>query len=304
MKNKAKRPRQPLADKILKQMQKEINKEIVDLTSVRAGRKHASDLQSTIANTKDLAALPPAHAAYAWVQNQLSIMAEQLLNFSALHRFQAILEKSDDLYQPLGPPMSPLTPSYHACWSLFDISVGMGRETLGSIAVAVNQKFGAHASFLDLARKMIDSRCSVYQVVSSTGNLITLKDLFSGKSVKARYASGYGGVPGELWYTRVLPPNDLEPDVHVVFNTPYNMYQTSAQGWQHYFERVVAKSKPDKRDIDFHLHMKYGPEPFYWPEYIFYSYYNHTENYILSKGLPDIPESLPHNDKYQSSRNW
>lgn len=304
MKKPVKRLRQPLADKILKQMQKEINKDIIDLSAVRSGRRQASDLQQTIASTEDLAALPPSHAAYAWVQNQLSVMAEQLLHFSTLHRFHTILEQSMELYTPEGPPMSPLTRSYYSCWSLFDVGIGIGRETLGSIAIAVNQRFGAHPSFIELAENMADSRCSIYQVLSTTGELITLKDLFSNEQFSARNASGYGGKPGEVWYTRILLPNDMEPGVHVVFNTPYIMYQTSAEGWQHYFERVIAKSKPDKQSVDYHRHMKYGPEPFYWPEYIFLSYINHTENHIFSKGLPDIPESLPHNDNYQHSRKW
>jgi len=285
-------------------MQKEINKDVVDLGAVREGRKQASDLQDTLKATDDLAALPPAYAAYIWVQNQLSIMVEQLLHFSSLHRFHNTLEKSADLYTPEGPPMSPLTKSYHTSWSMFDVGVGMGRETLGTIALAINRKFGAHPSFLELANQLIESRLGVYQIIDTTDDHIIFKDLYSNREFNACNASGYQGKSGEIWYTRMLPPNELDPGVYVVFNTPYIMHQTSAQSWLDYFDRVLAKSTMDKKDIDFNLHMKYGPEPFYWPEYIFHSYFNHTEGFILSKGLPDIPESLPHHEKYQSSRHW
>ncbi len=304
MKSIAGKPRQPLADKILKRMQKEINRDIIDLSAVRAGRKHASDLQQTIATEGDLAILPAAHAAYTWVQNQLSIMAGQLLAFDMLHRHRDIMERSEELYVPEGPPVSPLTRSYHSCWAVHDVGVGLNRETLGTIAIAINRKFGAHSTFIELAGKITESRYSVYQIIGSADALITMKDLFSGREFSARNASGYDGKAGEVWYTRVLAPNLLEPDVHVVFNTPYIMYQTSAEGWQRYFERVTAGASTNKRENHFHQHMKYGPEPYYWPEYIFQSYVNHTEGCIRAKGLPDIPESLPHHEKYQRSRDW
>lgn len=297
--------RQPIAIKVLKQLQKELKKNVIDLSAVRAGRKQAAELQNTIATAEDLTKLPPSYAAYVWVQNQITVMAEQLLALNALHRFADILEESSDLYEPLGPPISPLTPSYFSCWSQFDVGIGLGRESLGSIAIAVNRKFGAHQSFIELARNLVDSRCGIYQVLSTSGDgLVELRELWTNVVVNARNASGYGGSCGELWFVRTLPPSEVEPKVHVIFNTPYVLYQTSIDAWMQYFERVLSGVEDSKRAAKFELHMKYGSEPFYWTEYVFYSYFNHTSGSIIIKGIPDIPESLPHKDEYEQTRIW
>lgn len=60
---------------------------MVDLSSVRAGREQAADLQKTIVSAEELQKLPPCFAAYTWVQNQLSMLAEQLLDLPELNRF-------------------------------------------------------------------------------------------------------------------------------------------------------------------------------------------------------------------------
>ena len=144
----AKKIRQPLADKNLKRMQKEIKKEVIDLSAVRAGRKQAQDMQAAVKSTLDLAELPPAFAAYAWVQQQLSIMVEQLLCLKTLHRFNEILDEAENLYTPEGPPMSPLTPSYFNCWTMFDIGVGIGRETLACIINCYSSSGVRHNSLI------------------------------------------------------------------------------------------------------------------------------------------------------------
>ena len=172
MKKSAGKIRQPLADKVLRRMQKELKKDVVDLSAVREGRQHAKDLQKTIRDSLDLEGLPPAFAAYAWMQNQLSIMVEQLLSLTELRRFHEILSQSEELYTPSGPPMSPLTPSFHACWTTFDIGIGLGKETLGSIALAVHKRFGAHELFLNLARQLIESRNGVYQITGEHSGML------------------------------------------------------------------------------------------------------------------------------------
>ncbi len=304
MKPHTKKPRQPIADKILGRIQKELKKNTVDLAAVRIGRKQAANLQETVVTQEDLVALPKSLAAYMWVQNQLSVMVEQLLAFNALHRHHEILLYSQELYTPEGPPESPLTATYYSGWSMFDIGIGIGRESLGSIAIAVNKKLGAHDVFVKLAQNMVDSRCGIYRILYTDGDLIYLKEVWTETELTARNASGYNGKKGELWYARILPPNDMEPGVHVVFNTPYIMHQTSINAWLQYFERTLSSTSDSQRADEFQQHMKYGPEPYYWPEYVFYSYFNHTPSFIWAKGLPDIAESLPHKDQYQRTRTW
>ena len=79
---------------------------MIDLSSVRAGKKEAADLQATI-KADEFAELPPAYAVYVWVQNQITITAEQLLGLKAMYKFADVIEESQELYTPMGPPMSP-----------------------------------------------------------------------------------------------------------------------------------------------------------------------------------------------------
>jgi hypothetical protein len=304
MKTNYRRGRQPIADKVLKRIEKEVKRDVVDISAARAGRRQAREMQQTLESSFDLSELPLSFAAYAWTQQQLSLMCEQLLALQSLHRFHEILARAEELYEPEGPPISPLTRSFYSCWMMFDLGLGIGKETLGSIAFTVMQKYGAHEKFLELARHLLNSRNGVYQVLAVTDGLTTMKDLWSGDEFVARSSSGYHGEVREIWFTRALPPNDMEPDVHVIINTPYVMHQTSKQGWMEYFKRALVDSDKQHQARDLHLHMKYGDEPFYWPEYIFYSYVNHTDSFIWSKGLPDIAESLPHRDEYQKDRIW
>lgn len=303
MTTKHKTVRQPIADKVLKRLQKELKSKVIDLSIVRQGKAQAADLQKTVA-TDELAKLPPSYAAYAWTQNQISITAEQLLLLKPLRRFEEIIKESDEMYTALGPPMSPLTPSFHSGWSQFDLSIGLGKESLATIVNAVNRRLGAHESFIDLTNKLGDSYCSIHQVIDSDDQYVRLRELWTNAEVVARNVSGYLGKKGELWYARVLPPNDLEPGIHIVFNTPYVMYETTVKGWSDYFDRALDSSTQDSRKKDFQSHMKYGNNPFYWTEYVFESYVNHTDSFILSKGLPDLPQSLPHSGHYQQQLTW
>jgi len=49
--------------------------------------------------------------------------------------------------------------------------------------------------------------------------------------------------------------------------------------------------------------MKYGFGVNYWNEYIFLAYCNFISNAIFLKGVPDIPDSLPHKDLY-NEKHW
>ena len=64
--------RQPIADKVLQRIQREMKRDVIDLSSVRAGKKQTADLQATI-KADEFAELPPAYAVYVWVQNQITV---------------------------------------------------------------------------------------------------------------------------------------------------------------------------------------------------------------------------------------
>ena len=93
-------------------MKQHLHGKVVDLGDVIDGRAAAEQLQGTVATAEDLAAFDPAHAAYVYTQNQVSVMSEQLTALKEMAPFADIIAKAEDLYMPGGPPMSPLTGSY------------------------------------------------------------------------------------------------------------------------------------------------------------------------------------------------
>jgi hypothetical protein len=300
MANATKKARQPIADKVLKRLDRDAKAKVIDLSAVRASRKQVADLDATLVSDETLAQLPPCFALYSLVQNHLSVISEMLVMLPPLHRFYDHFEEAEDLYTPQGPPISPLTNSFYTNWAQYDVAFGLGRETLTTISIAVARKIGMHASFLELAQKLAESRCGVYEHQGADGDTIQLRELWTNKEVQALNATGYNGQPGEIWYTRLLPPNDMLPGVHVNFNTPYVMHaNTHKAHWLASIERVLANAKGHNPEQDFYNYMKFGPEPFYWTEYVFEAYTNHTSDMIWLQGLPDQPETRPHSDVFQ-----
>jgi hypothetical protein len=136
---------------------------VVDLSAFRSGRKQAKYLQQSLVNDQSLAALHPAHAPYVFAQNQLSVMAEILTSLPELDRLNEPLAVAEQTYMPSGPPISPLTPSYFTCWSLFDVAAGNARETLCTTAMAIGQKCEMDRSLLNLFELMQASRMGIYR---------------------------------------------------------------------------------------------------------------------------------------------
>lgn len=301
MANATKKTRQPIADKILKRLDRDVKAKVIDLSVVRASRELVADLDATRASDETLAQLPPCYALYTLVQNHLSVMNEMLIMLPALHRFYDQLEEAEDLYTPQGPPTSPLTGSFFTNWAQNDMAFGLGRETLTTISIAVARKLGMHASFIELANNMAESRCGIYEHLGTNGDTIEFRELWTNKEVMAVNATGYNGHAGEIWYTRLLPPNHMRDGVHVNFNTPYVMHaNTHKADWLASIERALTNAKGHNPEKDFYNYMKFGPEPFYWTEFVFEAYSNHTSDMIWLHGLPDQPETRPHSNVFES----
>jgi len=283
----------PIADKLLRKLQKYQRSRVIDLSVFRAGKQHAESIQKSVVSNSTLAELHPAHAPYVYAQNQLSVMAEVLTSLPELDRLNGPLAAAEDAYMPSGPPMSPLTPSYYSCWSLFDVSVGNARETLCTAAMAVGRKLGMHENLLHLFELMQTSHMAVYRLEGVEDQAIVLRELVTGRVCRAICPSGYRGRAGELWYARVLPPPATNFDVHVVFTTPYLLVKPSETDWLAYFDRSLPAASSPKRNSAYEQHMKYGPARDYWPEFVFEAYVNHEPGVIFLSGLPDVAESRP-----------
>lgn len=284
----------PIAKKLIAKMKREVRGKVINIQNLVAGHALAKDLQKTVATDKELADLHPAHAAYVYAQNQVSVMSEQLTAMKDLAPLSDIVAKAEDLYMPGGPPMSPLTTSYFTCWAFFDACAGPAKETIGTTTLEVGAAFGMHAELLHLIRLMQESRMGLYVHEGTTGDLVLLREFVTGATCRAISPAGYRGGKGELWYARVLPPPFPGDSEHIVFTTPYIVLEPGLHEWQAYFRRTLHASHQAAHVDAYRQHMKYGPTRMYWNDFVFEGYVNHREDVIYLAGLPDVPESRPH----------
>jgi hypothetical protein len=284
----------PIAAKLVRQL-KRASTGKVNLRDLITGRAAAEELQKQVVSRERLAEFHPAHAAYIYAQNQVSVMSEQITALKEMAPFARKVSEAENLYVPSGPPISPLTVSYFTSWAFFDLCAGPADETIGTIIIEVGSTFGMHAGLLGLIRSMQDSRMGFYTNEGTEDSLVILKDVVTGSVLRAISPAGYRGKRGELWYVRVLPPPVSGHYEHVVFTTPYVVLEPGVRDWLGYFSRTFAQDQ-QARIADYERHMKYGPTRAYWNDFVFEAYVNHSTDVIYLAGLPDIPESRPHSD--------
>lgn len=288
----------PIARRVIEAIRRQMRMKVVDLATFRAGQEYAEALQNTVTPEEQLAKTHPAFAIYVYAQNQMSVMAEQLLQLPEMKSLAKQIGPAEDEYAPSWPPMSPISTSLFTCWSTFDLGIGARRETLGDVIIAVAAEYGTHANLLTLMRALRDSRMGIYRVQETDGARIRLQDLAVDRTFKAVCTSGYSGWTGELWYTRVLPPPTPGAD-HVVFTSPYVLTAPDVTGWTTYLDRVASKIPATQRVEALEQHFKWGPNPRYWLEFVFEAYSRHEPGAIFLHGLPDVAESRPHSPSYQ-----
>jgi hypothetical protein len=288
----------PIARRAVERMRRQVRAKVANLAAFREGNAYAEALQNSVVTQDKLQELHPAHAIYAHVQNQMSVMAEQLLELPEMKSFAKIIGEAHDEYMPSWPPMSPISTSYFWCWSNFDAAANAHRETLGSVTLRIAAEFGGHPKMLSLMQTFNNSRMSVYRVEGHRDACVQLSDLVTNQRCSAICESGYAGNAGEIWFTRVLPPSSTGQSEHVVFTSPYVLISPNATGWPQYLDRIAAKDSSRSRIEALERHLKWGTSRRYWPEFVFEGYVNHQPGAIFLKGLPDVPESRPHSREY------
>jgi hypothetical protein len=303
--------RGPLARKLIAEYKKHLENTVTDLASWKEGKANAEKLQESIVSDSTLKQYDPLHALYIYGQNQLSVLIEQIINLELVDYLGNIYDEQQTEHMPSGPPQSPLTGSFFTCWGSFDLCTKSAKkETLASIAIDFCKAVGVDQSLIDLYETMQQSRMGIYIHQGTSGRFLYLREMITGKEIKAICASGYLGQPGELWFVRIMPPLSNNPvaNYSVVFTTPYlltevvikedrrNIVATTETKWQSYFDRNLGYIKASSEIEAYEQLMKYGPNPYYWSEYIFLAYCNSTPEMICLTGIPDIIESLPHGE--------
>ncbi|HLK66235.1 MAG TPA: hypothetical protein VKU19_22525 [Bryobacteraceae bacterium] len=106
----------PIAKRVIAKLKRHQRGKVVDIKNVIGCRAMAEKLQKTVVSEKELAGFDPAHAAYVYTQNQVSVMSEQLTTLQEMAPFADIISRAEDLYMPSGPPMSPSEISEENGW--------------------------------------------------------------------------------------------------------------------------------------------------------------------------------------------
>jgi hypothetical protein len=286
--------RRPIEEKLLKKFERYRRNKVVNISAMRDGKKMAAALQESVSSDETFKELHPAHAMYAFAQNQLSIMAEQLTLLDEPDRLTKVISKMEELHSPGGPPMSPITTSFFACWSLLDLSVGLAKETFTTLSIAIGRRYGTSNVLLELMQALQDSRMGIYQHEGAHNGIIVLRELVTDKVYHCYCASGYTGEAGQLWYVRLLPPPTQQFSEHIVFTTPYRLVAPDSDAWLAYFDRCLnAEGSIASRTDAYELHMKYGPSHDFWLEFVYEAYVNYQPGVIFLQGLPDRAESRP-----------
>ena len=283
----------PIAKKLVAAITKQAHGKLVDLKAAIEGRTAAIEEQKTVVTKDELAALHPAHAAYVFAQNQVSVISEQITSLDEMAPFVELVTRAEDLYRPSGPPMSPLTNSYFTSWAFFDACVGAANETIGTCILEAGVTLGMTGELVRLIQVMQRSRMGVYVLEGRQGDLATLREIGTGSACRAIVPAGHRGQAGELWYVRVLPPPAPGIVEHVAFSTPYVLLEPGPAEWQAYFGRALPEAPPPARLDAYERHMKYGPTRTYWNDFVFEGYVNHRPEAIFLAGLPDVPDSRP-----------
>jgi hypothetical protein len=284
----------PLVKKLLRALAQYRSRKIIDLQAFAAGRKHATDQQASVISPQLLADLHPAHAIYAYAQNQASVLLEMITALPALARLTDLIVDASEEYMPSGPPTSPLTATYFFYWSCFDAGIGTARETAGDCIAALARCADAHPDFLRIINILRESRMGLYLCEGGDHQGVNLREFVTGEIASCIVPAGHRGQRGEIWLARVLPPPAPEFSQSVVITTPYVIINPGEREWREFLERTLPKTGINDPRQAYGQLMKYGLGLRYWSEYIFEAYVNYETSLVYLCGLPDVAGSRPH----------
>lgn len=289
----------PVALKVMKELRKAKRQPVINLAAAR----EAKELQkSLLAPRPELDSLPPNHAAWLRALPVLSGIASLLLETHALRKLADRVRDADEEYMPGGPPMSPVLDSVFMTWWMADLGSGPVRESLCSVIAECGPALGLPAELIRCARVLDESRWGVYRVKDLGADRVELEELMGETRVVAHVPDDLRS-RGPLWLTRVLPPLHAEGSDWVVWTTPYLLGGPSAESeWRAYCERAVAGASLEQRVDRLAQHFKARGTPERFMELIMDGYAGESEiGEIVLLGVPDRPETLPHNAAYQGS---
>jgi len=296
------------ADKIAAAIRAHERSGVMDLSSYRAAKVAVEDAGLGDDRLRDLlaAGYDPAHAAFIYAQNFVSLLSEQMSLMKELRQFAKIVGKAEEEYLPGFPPLSPITTSYFTMWAFFDVLFGQSHETIGTCLLRLARDMAFPGWLVDAIGAMQTSRMGFYVHEGFEDRFIRLREIDGEGAKRCHPTSGYRGEDGQIWFARLLPPmNDLV-DYHIVFTTPYVMTGTTEAMISAYLKREIKSLAGRRlpRGVDARAFvLKHGPSPNHWNEYIFQAYSHHRNDVVFITGVPDETESLPHGHLGRETRS-
>lgn len=291
-----------IAGKLAAGMRRSVRPGVVKLRDFVLGRPSARKLLAEVKSIDSLVAdgRDPLHAAYLHGQNYLSVFCELACRLPEFADYRAIVAEAEDDYVPGWPPMSPVSVSFFTSWAFLDLPIGDAGETICSCARAIGQALGMSDDLALTLEVMGESAMGIYEHLGWHEGVVGLRDILDGQIYPCIVPSNYRGLPGELWYVRLLPPLNASFRYGVAFTSPYVLLGTTKEDWLAFFDRqdkgmprVAAADDPVLRRQAI---LKRRPEANYWNEYVFLAYHDAQDGAIALHGIPDLPGSLPHAD--------
>ena len=288
-----------IASRVLAELRKPSRNDVIDLAAFREAKKQSAPVpeeafDSTELGEEDLEGTPAEFRFWMDVFRHLAGMGFGLLGLRHMRTFAERIEDTEERYMPGGPPMSPLTDSFHSLWSVADLSAGLKKESLATVAIAVARTLGMPKEPLSAWQTIADSYAGIYRILKREGHVAFLEELITGEHRSATTADPIPGAPGDLWWVRLLPPALPEHSYWTTMGTPYVFAHSEADElWRGYLERQLARLPEKKRAIGYRRLMKQGASPDAWFEFILDGYAGQRGPAVLLQGVPDLPETLP-----------
>jgi hypothetical protein len=219
----------PISRKVLSGLRKEINRKVIDISELKNTKIHVENLEKSVITEKEISELDPLHGVYAYGQNKISVLIEQIAELPALSKLTNAYADAEDIYMPSGPPMSPLTKSYFLCWGFFDLCVGIKKESFGTVIIDICRSLNVDQGLMKIFECMQNSRMGFYIHEGVSEGFVHLRELITQNRIKAIVPSGYMGRQGEIWFARIMPEPfaKLNYGYSVVFTTPYTIINMS-----------------------------------------------------------------------------
>src|SRR5262249_50718878 len=121
-------------------------------------------------------------------------------------QFARTVGEAEDAYMPSYPPMSPVTTSHFAMWSLFDVQFGQSRETVGTCFLRIAELTEMPAELRATVAALQASRLGIYMHCGHEGRFVRLREIGTETAILCLVPAGYRGDLGEVWLARLLPP--------------------------------------------------------------------------------------------------